>query len=95
MLELGDYSEQAHLDVGAMAAESKIDYLLAFGNDSRYIIQGAVDNGLKNAYYFDSKEELTDKLIDIIAKDDTILFKASRGMKLEDVIHSVYDRWGK
>lgn len=95
MLELGDYSEKAHYEVGVIAAGCKIDFLLAFGNDSRHIIKGAIDNGMKNAYHFDSKEELTDKLIDIIEKDDTILFKASRGMKLEDVIHSVYDRWGK
>lgn len=95
MLELGSYSKQAHLEVGTMAAENKIDYLFAFGNDSKYIIQGAMDNGLKNAYHFDSKEELTDKLLKIIKKDDTILFKASRGMRLEDVIHNVYDRWGK
>lgn len=95
MLELGDYSKKAHYEVGVIAAGCKIDFLLAFGNDSRHIIKGAIDNGMKNAYHFDSKEELTDKLIDIIEKDDTILFKASRGMKLEDVIHSVYDRWGK
>lgn len=45
--------------------------------------------------HFDSKEELTEKLLELLEAGDTVAFKASRGMKLEDVIHSVYDRWGK
>lgn len=95
MLELGDYSEQAHIDVGRMAADACLDYLLATGELSRCIVSGAKENGMKNVFHFDSKEELTEKLLEIIEVGDTVTFKASRGMKLEDVIHSVYDRWGK
>lgn len=95
MLELGDYSEQAHTDVGKMAADAGIDYLLATGEKSRFIVNGAKENGMKNVFHFDSKEKLTEKLLEILEVGDTVAFKASRGMKLEDVIHSVYDRWGK
>lgn len=93
MLELGEYSEQAHYDVGTMAAENKIDYLLCVGNDAKYIVDGARDNGLLNAYLFDSKQSLTDKLFEIAEKGDAVLFKASRGMKLEEVISEIYKRW--
>lgn len=93
MLELGDYSEQAHYAVGKMAAENKIDYLLCVGSDAKYIVDGARDNGLLNAYLFDSKQSLTDKLFEIAEKGDAILFKASRGMKLEEVISEIYKRW--
>lgn len=95
MLELGDYSEQAHTDVGRMAADAGLDYLLTVGEMSRFIVNGAKENGLKNVFHFDSKEELTEKLLELLEAGDTVAFKASRGMKLEDVIHSVYDRWGK
>lgn len=93
MLELGDYSEQAHYAVGKMAAENKIDYLLCVGSDAKYIVDGARDNGLLNAYLFDSKQSLTDKLFEIAEKGDAVLFKASRGMKLEEVISEIYKRW--
>lgn len=95
MLELGDYSKEAHLQVGEMAADAGLDFLLTFGNDGRYIVDAAQAKGMTKAFHFDTKEELSDYLLSILQKGDTILFKASRGMKLEDVIHIVYDRWGK
>ncbi len=93
MLELGDYSADAHREVGRMAAENKIDYLLCVGSDAKYIVDGAKQNGLENAFLFDSKSALTDKLFEITEKGDAVLFKASRGMKLEDVISEIYKRW--
>lgn len=95
MLELGEYSEQAHKEVGIMAAERNIDYLFAVGEMSQHIISAAQEKGMKNAFHFETKEALAEALLDILEAGDTIIFKASRGMKLEDVIHIVYDRWGK
>ena len=91
MLELGDYSKQAHSQVGKMISDAKIDYLLCFGNDAKYIVENAKTNGCKNAFFYDSKKELSNSLLDIIENGDTILFKASRGMKLEDVINKIYE----
>ncbi len=93
MLELGDYSEQAHYAVGKMAAENKIDYLLCVGSDAKYIADGAKDGGLEKTFLFDSKQSLTDKLYKVTKKGDAVLFKASRGMKLEEVISEIYKRW--
>lgn len=95
MLELGDFSKKAHSDVGKMVADNNIDYLLAYGNDAKYIVDGAKQNGMKNALYFDNKDELSNKLFELAHKGDAVIFKASRGMKLEDVINNVYNRWEK
>ena len=95
MLELGDFSKKAHSDVGKMVADNNIDYLLAYGNDAKYIVDGAKQNGMKNAFYFDNKDELSNKLFKLAHKGDAVIFKASRGMKLEDVINNVYNRWEK
>ena len=95
MLELGDFSKKAHADVGKMVADNNIDYLLAYGNDAKYIVDGAKQNGMKNAFYFDNKDELSNKLFELAHKGDAVIFKASRGMKLEDVINNVYNRWEK
>lgn len=95
MLELGDYSETAHREVGRMTAEAGIDYLLTVGDMSRFTALEAKECKMENVFHFDTKQELTEKLLEIIKAGDAVIFKASRGMKLEDVIHSLYDRWGK
>lgn len=91
MLELGEYSKQAHMSVGEMVAQNKIDYLFSYGEMAEHIVSRAKELGMKNAFHFDSKNELCENLIPLIEKGDTIVFKASRGMKLEDVINKVYE----
>lgn len=95
MLELGDFAAEAHKQVGEICAAAGIDYLLTVGDMSRHINSAATQNGLKNALHFENKEDLSARLIDILEEGDTVIFKASRGTALEEVIHNVYDRWGK
>ena len=95
MLELGDYSFEAHSSVGALAGEMKIDYLLAYGEHARAYVSSANQNGLQNAFHFDSKQSLCDMLLEITQSGDAVLFKGSRGMRLEEVISCVYKRWEK
>ncbi|WP_294778425.1 UDP-N-acetylmuramoyl-tripeptide--D-alanyl-D-alanine ligase [uncultured Eubacterium sp.] len=95
MLELGDYAKTAHTNVGAMVGENKIDYLFAYGNDAKYYVEGAKQSGVKNAFLFDDKEKLSDMLLKTASLGDAVLFKGSRGMKLEDVINTVYKGWRK
>lgn len=95
MLELGDYAKTAHTEVGKAVAENKIDYLLAYGNDAKFYVDGAKQSGVQNAFLFDDKEKLSEMLLNIATKGDAILFKGSRGMKLEDVINTVYKGWRK
>jgi UDP-N-acetylmuramyl pentapeptide synthase len=37
--------------------------------------------------------EITEILVNELQKGDTILFKASRGMKLEEIFESIYKQW--
>ena len=93
MLELGDYSKEAHLSVGKMAGENNIDCVLAFGNDAKYYVSAAKENGVKDAVLFEDKTKLSDYLASLAQDGDAVLFKGSRGMKLEDVMNTVYKRW--
>ena len=95
MLELGDYAKEAHTQVGKMAAENGIDGVLAYGADAAYIVEAAKQAGLENARLFDTKEELAQSLAQQVQPGDGVLFKGSRGMHLEDVMHTVYERWEK
>lgn len=93
MLELGDYSKQLHLEVGKTAGDYNIDCVLAYGKNAKYYIEGAKNNSVDYAVCFDDKQKLADALLSLANDGDVILFKGSRGMKLEDVMNEVYARW--
>ncbi len=89
MLELGSYSAQAHASVGAKAAENKIDVLFTYGTQSLETARAA-EGSVATVKSFSDKQELSKELCGMLREGDAVLFKASRGMKLEDVIYSVY-----
>lgn len=91
MLELGAISSKAHYNVGILAGKLGIDAVYAYGEMSKHTIIGAEDSGVCDAKYFDSKRKLASYLIANANKGDILWFKASRGMKLEDVIQTVYE----
>lgn len=94
MLELGTISRQAHTKCGALAAHSA-DILLTYGPMAAQYVQGAVTEGLKEAYHFEDKAALAETLLSVLEKGDVVLLKASRGMQLEEVLKTLYERWEK
>ena len=93
MLELGEFSESAHRQVGEKASSVGCEYVLTYGELSRYICDEAISCGCK-AIAFDDKEEIAAFLHEKLRKDDTVLFKGSRGMKMEEIFTSLYKRLG-
>ncbi len=93
MLELGAFSETAHRTVGEYAAECGVDILYTFGKESEYMADSAKKSGLQSVFTFTDKTELTNTLLGEIKTSDTLLFKASRGMKLEEIIEKIYEQW--
>ena len=91
MLELGSVSRDAHYGVGTKAAKNKVDAVFTYGERSLETAKGARDGGIADVRSFDDKQKLSAFLAEYLEEGDAVLFKASRGMKLEDVIHSVYD----
>ncbi len=91
MLELGAVSEKAHYGVGQKAAENKIDAVFTYGKRALETANGAKDGGVADVRSFDDKKKLSDELSSYLMQGDAVLFKASRGMKLEDVIYSLYE----
>lgn len=85
MLELGDISEKAHTDVGETVALCGIDLLFTVGNAARHIHKKASSMGV-TARHFETKAELAEELKNVLREGDTVLFKASNSMKLEEVM---------
>ena len=92
MLELGEYSNTAHYEVGKIAGDVKTDIVITFGELSLLTKKGAEENGAK-AYSFMDKKELTEFLKSILQEYDTVLFKGSRSMKMEEIFHQLYKEW--
>ncbi len=91
MLELGVFSESAHRQVGAKAALIGCKAVFTYGDLSKYIVCEAKKNGV-HAERFADKEEIASTLCNCLEAGDTVLFKGSRGMKLEDVFNSLYKK---
>ena len=91
MLELGDYSETAHRECGRYAAEKGTDVLFAYGKASAFTADEAEKSSLKEIYHYTDEKALAEKLAEFIKEGDAILFKASRGMKMENIINVIYN----
>jgi UDP-N-acetylmuramoyl-tripeptide--D-alanyl-D-alanine ligase len=86
MLELGEFAKQEHINVGKLVYDFGIDVLITVGLDATYIADGAREAGFDGEIYsFENNERLKNKIMELIKYGDFILFKGSRGMKLEEV----------
>ncbi len=96
MLELGKQSIALHRSVGEYLQSRGVDLLIAVGNDGVEIAQGAVAAGMDpaNVALFIDRNNvaaITNGIASRILANDTILFKASRGVRLERVVDALKD----
>jgi UDP-N-acetylmuramoyl-tripeptide--D-alanyl-D-alanine ligase len=90
MLELGDKEKDFHKQIGREINPDKINYLFTYGELARHISEEAIHSFPEgHVEAFTDKNELVKKLKTIVKENDYILIKASRGMKLEDVVNSI------
>ena len=87
ILETGSYNEEIHKNIGAYLPK-KIDFLIAVGPSSKYIIDEAIKQGFNkdNIVHFDAYENLLTNITKLLQKNDTVLVKASHGIKLYEVV---------
>ncbi|MCL2773156.1 MAG: UDP-N-acetylmuramoyl-tripeptide--D-alanyl-D-alanine ligase [Oscillospiraceae bacterium] len=94
VLEAGDYSEEIHSKIGAATAEREIDMVLLYGEKSKITFDTIERLNKKcKRFYFTEKIKIREILCEEIKKDDTILFKASRGMALETVLEDFKNKF--
>ena len=88
MLELGDYSESLHREVGQYAVDKNIDVLVCVGKESHYLYEQALC-GIKQCYYFENNELLSHALHDILQDHDVVLVKGSHSMNLKEIVEKI------
>jgi len=90
MLELGEYSRQAHFEVGVSAAENGVDILLTVGPEAKGYARGArsVRSGI-DCRTFDRNDQAVKELKSFLTRGDAVLVKGSRGMHTEEIVRAL------
>lgn len=94
MLELGDFTEEGHRQIGKLLGAEKYDMVFTFGQAAKFIGQEAKQCGVK-AYICDSQLELVNLYEEFHQPGDVVLVKGSRGLRMERIVEDLRQRSGK
>ena len=91
MLELGQLSKEAHLDIGRQAAGLKPAYLVCVGTNARGFAEGAGKAGLSSERIVECEDYTSaeEAVLRVANPGDIILVKGSRGIALENVVQAL------
>jgi UDP-N-acetylmuramoyl-tripeptide--D-alanyl-D-alanine ligase len=94
LLELGEFSVEAHRQLGKKVAELSIDLLLALGDEAPLVVESAIREGLgfERARVVESHSEAASILRGLAREGDWVLVKGSRGMGMEKVVEDLKER---
>jgi UDP-N-acetylmuramoyl-tripeptide--D-alanyl-D-alanine ligase len=90
MLELGANAVEEHRRVGEAMAVSGAKFLLTFGPLSKHTHDTATT---AQKSHFDQKGALIEHLTGLLSPGDVVLVKGSRGMKMEEVVAAISERF--
>jgi UDP-N-acetylmuramoyl-tripeptide--D-alanyl-D-alanine ligase len=88
MLELGEFSQQEHYDIGRKHVDANCDLLITVGPEAEQISEGAMECGMPAdmVVHAQSIPLLKRRMNILFAPGDLVLVKGSRGMHLEKVV---------
>ena len=91
MFELGKHSAKEHRSLGQRAAKVGIDALYLLGDRSGEVRKGALRSGMRAEQIIIGRDrtDLARRLRGRVQRGDWLLFKGSRGMKMEKVLHEL------
>lgn len=97
MLELGEHSQHYHAELGHKIVEMDFDQVFSYGKESKASMSAIEENKRRSKKlifkHFSEPEELISFLVPELRPGDLILFKASRGMKIDKVLERIAHRW--
>lgn len=87
MLELGDETENAHVDAGRKVADAGAFLFFTIGAHAHLMLEGAIERGFpsEKAIEVYSHHDMIEKIKSVMGNGDLILLKGSRMMKLDRV----------
>jgi len=94
MLELGSEAEQLHRESGERMAQRGVDLLIGVRGQARAMVEAAQASRLR-AEFVETPEEAAELLARELKSGDAVLFKASRGVKLERALEALQGKLAK
>ncbi len=92
MLELGDRENEYHEEIGKLLSSDQVDYVYAYGPLSRELVKAAEKRFHPGKVkWFETKAEIVREILRVTQPEDIVLVKASRGMKLEEVVNGLLE----
>ena len=89
MLELGTSSENQHREIAKKCNDININAIMTYGTETKITNKYVKESIYKK--HFDNQSQLCEELKEIANKNDKILIKGSRGMKMENIVESLMD----
>lgn len=91
MLELGDFTEEAHRRLGKKVRELSIDFLLTLGEEGPTVVESAIRHGLprERGRVVENYSEAISILKQVIQEGDWVLVKGSRRMAMEKIVEGL------
>mgnify|MGYP003872213449 CR=1 FL=1 len=88
MRELGTHADSAHVELGQEVAKLGIDELVVVGGHASEVVDGAIGFGMsrEKVYEATSISDAAERINNLARPGDVVLFKASRGARLEEVL---------
>lgn len=88
MLELGSASENEHRNLGDFICESNVDFVITYGRYASLILEA--NHGRVKGVSARTQDETAGILTRVAKPGDLVLIKGSRGMRMENVIQSLF-----
>lgn len=90
MLELGSGEEEFHAEIGRYVSQDTVDMVFTFGPLSIHMAEAAKEKLSEGQVMaFTDKTALIEAIVKEVTNKDVVLVKASRGMKLEEVVEAL------
>ncbi len=91
MLELGEFAEEAHREIGKKVQALSMDFLLALGEWAPVVVESAVRHGFppERAKVVEDHSEAISILRKVMREEDWILVKGSRRMGMEKIVEGL------
>lgn len=93
MLELGEFSDEGHSEVGKKVPRT-VDILFTYGEASKMISEKAKTFGMNanKIRHFDKMDDLVAELKNTAKEHDVILVKGSRSMHMEKIVKAIMEK---
>lgn len=91
ILELGEYTEEIHRNIGNEIVNNNIDIVITVGDYSKYTIEEIKKNGFNknNIFHFNKENDTYNFLKKLLNSKDIILIKGSHSMNLINIVSTI------